>query len=431
MDVPARPSRVAPAEFLAVYRAHSVFVWHALRLCGVPDSALEDAAQDVFVVVHRRLHEFEGRAKVRTWIFEIARRVAARHRDRVRRHASRLEELPELAGPDDPDAALDRTLAADILREFVGTLDEDRLRVFILAEFGQLRGREIAETLDVNLNTVYARLRSAHKELDRLTARLRAREARALLKAARDRRPSKASRRRAWAALAVQLGLPKAGAGGVAAGVAVGIGGKWLGLGVVVAGALGVAALQQPATVPVEVPAVTQAGADASPPNRVAAVAKVAAVDRPRASAAMSVSSPVAVPVPTATTSAATAPARAPASPPAPARTPPASPAVSAAELAAEVALVKELRRSIGKDGAFSATLATYRRNHADGELRPEVDALVIEHDCRRGHAGDAEAAVEDYARRFPGSSLTRRLRSACGLKKGPQQPAGRGTQGT
>ena len=49
-----------------IYRAHFGFVWAVLRRLGVPDRDLEDVAQDVFIVVHRRLPEFEGRASTRT-----------------------------------------------------------------------------------------------------------------------------------------------------------------------------------------------------------------------------------------------------------------------------------------------------------------------------------------------------------------------------
>ena len=58
-----------PAEvpsFEDVYLAHAGFVWRSLRRLGVPQSSLDDATQDVFVVVHRRLNEFAGRAQLTT-----------------------------------------------------------------------------------------------------------------------------------------------------------------------------------------------------------------------------------------------------------------------------------------------------------------------------------------------------------------------------
>ncbi len=326
------------------------------------------------------------------------------------------------------------------MREFAETLDEDRLRVFILAEFGQLRGREIADELGLNLNTVYARLRSAHKDLDRVTARLRAREARVLLEAARERRPSKATRRRAWAALALKLGLPKV-TSGAAAGVAAGAGlsAKWLvGVGLAALGMLGVVAV------------VTSDDADhpgaADAPARVqpVAAAEPAARDASRSAveATVTAADPDA-PAPTDPAAFSAAVEAVPGQPPATARprAPKASDAAAAsststststsADLAAEVALVKELRRNVGKAAPFAAILASYRRAHADGELRPEVEALEIEHDCRRGQTTDAAASIAAFEARHPGSSLARRLRAACDPKKGPQNPEADRTQGT
>src|SRR5512132_2053673 len=65
--------------FDAIYAAHVGFVWRVLRTLGVTDAQVEDAVQDVFVVVHRRLGEWEGRAAITTWLFAIARRVASAH----------------------------------------------------------------------------------------------------------------------------------------------------------------------------------------------------------------------------------------------------------------------------------------------------------------------------------------------------------------
>ncbi|HSD87703.1 MAG TPA: sigma-70 family RNA polymerase sigma factor, partial [Kofleriaceae bacterium] len=100
----------AAPSFDEVYAAHFAFVWRVLRTFGVPDAALEDAAQDVFVVVHRRLPEFEGRAAITTWLFAIARRVAGAHR---RKDTGRTEPLAdEPAGTSDTFAALSRAQAA-------------------------------------------------------------------------------------------------------------------------------------------------------------------------------------------------------------------------------------------------------------------------------------------------------------------------------
>ena len=111
---------VAPApSFERVYRDGFAFVWSTLLRLGVPRAAVEDATQDVFVVVHRRLADFEGRgAGLRSWLFTIVRRVAYRHR----RGAARTErKLRALAGagtrPAELDEVVDRRLTATLVLE--------------------------------------------------------------------------------------------------------------------------------------------------------------------------------------------------------------------------------------------------------------------------------------------------------------------------
>jgi len=193
------------STFATIYRHHHTFVWQSLRCLGVPDRSLDDATQDVFLVVHRRLGEFEGRSSIKTWLFEILRRVAWRYRWRTTREAARTVELPQLVSPLDLDESTDRARALELLQAFLARLDDDRVAVFVLAEFGQLRGREIAAALDVNLNTVYARLRSARLDLDRMAARVQSRERAGLVGLVRADEPPAAARRRTWTALSGEL----------------------------------------------------------------------------------------------------------------------------------------------------------------------------------------------------------------------------------
>ena len=148
----------AVPSFDEVYEAHFAFVWRILRTFGVPDAALEDAAQDVFVVVHRRLPEFEGRAQITTWLFAIARRIAQAQRRKDGR-TDPLEEEP--IGGADTFAAFSRAQAAATVMAILDTMDEDKRMVFALVELEQLSVPEVARMLDLNLNTAYSRLRPA------------------------------------------------------------------------------------------------------------------------------------------------------------------------------------------------------------------------------------------------------------------------------
>src|SRR5262245_44836563 len=89
----AAPRSPPPAPTLdAIYEAHVAYVWRVVQRLGVPESSADDAVQDVFLVVHRKLDGFEGRSSIRTWLYGIALRVARDHR-RKRREVPLTTEL--------------------------------------------------------------------------------------------------------------------------------------------------------------------------------------------------------------------------------------------------------------------------------------------------------------------------------------------------
>jgi len=172
-EMPSLAHALAPVQeaaapaFDEVYAAHVGFVWRVLRTFGVAEAQIEDAVQDVFVVVHRRLAEWQGRAAITTWLFAIARRVASGHRRRAGKRAEQLADQPvealvgHQAGAADPFAELAKAQAAATVLAILEQLDDDKRVVFALVELEQLSVPEVARMLDLNLNTTYSRLRLA------------------------------------------------------------------------------------------------------------------------------------------------------------------------------------------------------------------------------------------------------------------------------
>src|SRR5262245_18952173 len=161
-------------RFRAIYREHFPFVWRCLRRFGVHPSSLDDAAQDVFVVVHRRLAEFEGRSSVRTWLFVIAVRVARNHtRSQTRRGLDvTLDlELPDREGMS-PDEVAQRRSASLILHTALTGMNEQLRLIFVLAELEDFTLKEISDALDMNPNTVATKLRKARKDLEKALERM-------------------------------------------------------------------------------------------------------------------------------------------------------------------------------------------------------------------------------------------------------------------
>ncbi|MGE0786902.1 MAG: RNA polymerase sigma factor [Sandaracinaceae bacterium] len=161
------PAVARPPPFAAVFETHAPLVWRALRRLGIAESDVEDLSQEVFVVVHRRLPEFEGRSKLSTWIYGICVRVASDHRRRA--HVRR--ERPTEQIPDEPLSApqvkeLERELARALLDKALSSLDEEKRAVFVLYEIEQLDMTEVADALGCPLKTAYSRLYAARKHVE-------------------------------------------------------------------------------------------------------------------------------------------------------------------------------------------------------------------------------------------------------------------------
>jgi RNA polymerase sigma-70 factor, ECF subfamily len=161
-----------------IFDEHGRFVWRALRYLGVREADLDDVCQEVFVVVHRKLADFEGRSSLRTWIYGICVRAAADHRKGARRRReSPVANVPELACPPNQLAELERASARDLVRTLLDGLDDEKRAVVVLYDVEGLTMREVAEAVGCPLQTAYWRLHAAHKELAAAARRIRARGA--------------------------------------------------------------------------------------------------------------------------------------------------------------------------------------------------------------------------------------------------------------
>jgi RNA polymerase sigma-70 factor (ECF subfamily) len=158
-----------------VYEEHFDYVWRSLRRLGVPPAAVDDAVQEVFLVVHRRIPEFDGRASIKTWLFAIALRVAPKHRRRFHPSDGVVDVEPASTAAA-PDEALASARAAQTLYAILSELEETRRETFVMAELEELPAKDIAELTGTPVNTVYSRLRLARRDFNAAVARRLRRE---------------------------------------------------------------------------------------------------------------------------------------------------------------------------------------------------------------------------------------------------------------
>lgn len=162
-----RLEQLVEAEFDAV--------WRFLRRLGVPANGLEDAAQEVFAVVARRIVQVRAGSE-KSFVFGTALRVASTLRRRCALERSRYESITEDAPSSarDPEQLVAERRARAALDELLTAIDEPARTVFVLFELEGFTFSEIAELLEIPRGTVASRLRRARAEFVTGTRRLRA-----------------------------------------------------------------------------------------------------------------------------------------------------------------------------------------------------------------------------------------------------------------
>lgn len=136
-----------------------------LRKFGVKESDLEDAAQEVFLQMHRYLPRFRGNAELKTWLYRLcitqARHLRRRRRlsDALRSWFSLRPDSVRVSSPEFSEESAGRRirLALDSLSE------DDRLAV-VLYEMEGLAGKQVAEILRCTEATLWRRLHYARKK---------------------------------------------------------------------------------------------------------------------------------------------------------------------------------------------------------------------------------------------------------------------------
>jgi RNA polymerase sigma-70 factor (ECF subfamily) len=151
-----RASAGDPRAFRAVYEHHADAVYGFLHRMLRDGAAAEDALQDTFLRVLGALRGFDpaGPARLSTWIFTIARRVALTAL--ARRSTVVLDEPAAPAVEPELRLALEAAVAAlpDVLRS-----------TFVLREACDLSYEELAVVEGIDVGTVKSRLHRARAAL--------------------------------------------------------------------------------------------------------------------------------------------------------------------------------------------------------------------------------------------------------------------------
>ncbi|WP_441289572.1 sigma-70 family RNA polymerase sigma factor [Sorangium sp. KYC3313] len=181
---PATGSSPQPS-FEEVYQTLLPYVLAVLWRVGVASRDLHDVAHEVFLVVHRRLEDQDPRLSLKSWVAGISAHVALRHLQLARNQRELLalddSEPIELADPGlDAERRVAQAETQRIVRELIQRIERERRAVFVLYDLEGSDMRDVAQALQIPVNTAWDRLRRARSEFTAAVKRLSARDPDAL-----------------------------------------------------------------------------------------------------------------------------------------------------------------------------------------------------------------------------------------------------------
>jgi RNA polymerase sigma-70 factor (ECF subfamily) len=174
-EVVERCRRNEATAWRELYVEHAPRVWRFAERLGVAAADLPDVLQEVFVVVFRRMPDFDGRVLFTTWLFGIAIRVVRSHRRSLfRRRLARLvgwDPWGSDASNPDPHDLMERSAVAEDLAWILARMSPKLREVLVLYEIEEVEGPAVAEIVGCPIPTVRSRLRLAREEFQRLQRR--------------------------------------------------------------------------------------------------------------------------------------------------------------------------------------------------------------------------------------------------------------------
>jgi RNA polymerase sigma-70 factor (ECF subfamily) len=160
------------AKFKEIYETWFDDVVRWLYALGVPKSETEDLAQEIFLVVRRKLADFDG-GNLAGWLYRISQLTVRDHRRRswfrnlvLRRQEIDLTKVPHAA--QGPAQSYEEAETRRRFQTLVGKMSEKLRTTFVLFEIDGYSGEEIARIQDIPLGTVWTRLHKARKQFWKL-----------------------------------------------------------------------------------------------------------------------------------------------------------------------------------------------------------------------------------------------------------------------
>lgn len=156
--------------FESIYREYFEFVVNvALRIVKYTDDA-EDVAQEVFMTIYRNLKTFRGESALKTWIYRItlntainrAKKLSKDNKQTMIKHSDNIAASQLSSEPEGEDKKEEKE---KMIVGLLDTLNPDQRACIVLRNLEGFSYQEIAETLNIPINTVRSRIKRAREAM--------------------------------------------------------------------------------------------------------------------------------------------------------------------------------------------------------------------------------------------------------------------------
>ena len=155
-------------SFESIYKVYSGFVYNvAFRVLNNRDEA-QEISQEVFLTVYRKLKSFKFKSSFKTWIYRITVNMAinyAKKKSKDRDRTVGYDDSEFNRTINSTDEEIEREQQEKVISSLLETLNPDQRVCIVLRSVEGLSYQEIAESLNVNINTVRSRLKRARETL--------------------------------------------------------------------------------------------------------------------------------------------------------------------------------------------------------------------------------------------------------------------------
>jgi RNA polymerase sigma-70 factor (ECF subfamily) len=175
---PVQREAVSPPtglSFREIFESEFSYVWNVLKRLGTATRDLEDLTQQVFLQVHGQLPNFDSGRPLRPWLFSFAYNLASNYRALARHRVELCVVAPEQSdSAPHADEQLIMREELQVVELALSRVAIERRAVLLLHEVEGYSIPDVAQTLEIPLNTAYSRLRLGRQEYERALLRLRA-----------------------------------------------------------------------------------------------------------------------------------------------------------------------------------------------------------------------------------------------------------------